>query len=428
LTKIIHTADTHLGYRQYNNGTRKQDFFDAFDRVVEDAIKNEVDAVIHAGDLFDMRNPSLPDVMKTSNIIQKLKDHDIPFLGIVGNHESKQDNQWLDLYERMGIATRLTANPYYVNDVAIYGIDYIPKTKMDDFDFSKIEPPKDETYHTILAMHQLAAHVPYGTFNCKAMIDALPFKLDAFVLGDYHKYTFTDIEDVKVTYSGSTERHASSESDSRTYNLIETSSDGLNFTRKHIPTREFVYINADLDENINDPQSVVFERIREHKSKIEDSVVILNISGKSDATLSHADIDEYILEQNAIVSKINDKRIMDQYDFADAEQIIFMEPNEAVNTKLNTIELTIGGNQIDQIIRDPSIVKTKVEFEVEEKTVEYLESLDFSSPIPKPERTFIQPKTEDETLEENEEQSIDENPKHEDENSNSSLTTFADFL
>lgn len=388
MTKIIHTADTHLGYRQYNNSIRKQDFFDSFKHVIDGAIKDDVDAVIHAGDLFDMRNPPLTDVIHTINILQGLKDNNIPFLGIVGNHESKQDDQWLDLYEKMGIATRLSTHPYYVNDVAIYGIDYLPKTKTEDYDFSNIKPPKDGTNHTILVMHQLAAHVPYGKFNCKSIIDEIPFRLDAFLLGDYHKYTFTRIEDTNVTYCGSTERHSSSEIESRTYNFIETSNNGLDFTRKHIPTRDFVYIDVELSEQITDSQSYVLDRIRERRADVKDSVVILNIGGVSDATLSYADVDEYILEQGAVVSRINDKRILNEYGFEHAdENMIFLEPDEAVNKKLSNINLTIGGETIDHIIRNPNITKSKVDFEVEVQVNKHVEDMDFSKPISKPERT-----------------------------------------
>ncbi|MDD4248839.1 MAG: metallophosphoesterase, partial [Methanosarcina sp.] len=58
-TRILHTADTHLGYRQYHNEVRRQDFFKAFEVVIQDAVDMQVDAVVHAGDLFDSRNPTL---------------------------------------------------------------------------------------------------------------------------------------------------------------------------------------------------------------------------------------------------------------------------------------------------------------------------------------------------------------------------------
>ncbi|MDD3246588.1 MAG: hypothetical protein PHF18_07025 [Methanosarcina sp.] len=45
-TRILHTADTHLGYRQYHNEVRRQDFFKAFEVVIQDAVDMQVDAVL----------------------------------------------------------------------------------------------------------------------------------------------------------------------------------------------------------------------------------------------------------------------------------------------------------------------------------------------------------------------------------------------
>ncbi|MGB9928381.1 MAG: metallophosphoesterase, partial [Methanosarcina sp.] len=102
--RILHTADTHLGYKQYHSEVRRKDFFAAFELVINDAVDMQVDAVVHAGDLFDSRNPTLEDLLETINILSRLKAAGIPFFGIVGNHESKQNTQWLDLFEEMGLA------------------------------------------------------------------------------------------------------------------------------------------------------------------------------------------------------------------------------------------------------------------------------------------------------------------------------------
>jgi muconate cycloisomerase len=39
MTRVIHTGDTHLGYRQYHSPERRRDFLDAFRQVVEDGIR-----------------------------------------------------------------------------------------------------------------------------------------------------------------------------------------------------------------------------------------------------------------------------------------------------------------------------------------------------------------------------------------------------
>ena len=166
--RILHTADTHLGYRQYHSEVRRQDFFNAFSNVVDDALEMQVDAVVHAGDLFDSRNPTLEDLLDAINIISRLKAAGIPFLSIVGNHESKQNTQWLDLFEGMGIACRLGKKPCMVGDAAIYGIDSVPKSKIPIFDYSDFEVPEKlpEGGKNLLVMHQIMQPFPYGEWSC----------------------------------------------------------------------------------------------------------------------------------------------------------------------------------------------------------------------------------------------------------------------
>ena len=100
MTRVIHTGDTHIGYAQYHSPVRRQDFLDAFDAVVDDAIDDDVDAVVHAGDLFHDRRPALSDLMGTIRVLRRLADAAIPFLAVVGNHEAARGGQWPDLFER----------------------------------------------------------------------------------------------------------------------------------------------------------------------------------------------------------------------------------------------------------------------------------------------------------------------------------------
>lgn len=52
MVRLLHTSDTHLGYRQYHLDERRRDFAEAFAEVVSAGIQQDVDAVVHAGDLF----------------------------------------------------------------------------------------------------------------------------------------------------------------------------------------------------------------------------------------------------------------------------------------------------------------------------------------------------------------------------------------
>ena len=85
MTRVLHTADTHLGYRQYHSPERQADFLSAFRRVVSDAIEDDVDAVVHAGDLFHDRRPGLSELLGTLDVLETLSEASIPFLRIGGS-------------------------------------------------------------------------------------------------------------------------------------------------------------------------------------------------------------------------------------------------------------------------------------------------------------------------------------------------------
>jgi len=159
-TRILHVSDTHLGKRQYGSDIRKEDFAKAFEQAIDVAVENDVDAVIHTGDLFDDPVPSLPTVMRAADALRPLEDREIPFYGIVGNHERKNDEQWLDLLKRTSAATRLGKTPTMVGDVALYGIDAVRPSVWDNIDWQLQEPPDDAAW-TILCMHESVTYISH---------------------------------------------------------------------------------------------------------------------------------------------------------------------------------------------------------------------------------------------------------------------------
>jgi DNA repair exonuclease SbcCD nuclease subunit len=131
MTRVIHTGDTHVGYRQYHSPERRRDFLAAFEQVVDDAVAEGVDAVVHAGDLFHDRRPDLPDLMGVLSALRTLDEAGIPFLAVVGNHESTRGGEWLDLFESLGLATRLDDQPVRLGTTAFYGLDHVPESQRD---------------------------------------------------------------------------------------------------------------------------------------------------------------------------------------------------------------------------------------------------------------------------------------------------------
>ena len=382
--RILHTADTHLGYRQYHSEVRRKDFFAAFEVVVNDAVEMQVDAVVHAGDLFDSRNPTLEDLLETMNILSRLKAAGIPLFGIVGNHESKQNTQWLDLFEEMGLAARLGKKPLMVGNAAIYGIDSVPKSKIPLFDYSGFEAPDSalfslpENCWKLLVMHQIMHPFPYAEWDCAEVLEKLPFKTDAILLGDYHKYEKIKVGDAWVTYPGSTERNSASENEPRSYNIITLSDGGLEISRRTIPTRDFLFIPAKLDGE-EKPYEQIFSAVNEHLEELPGSVVFLEISGDSGVVLSFSEIEEYLLNKGVLVPRVRDLRIKESFP-DDVLKVTFSDPDHAVANEIRRMSLNDGGLIVDEVVRNPNISRSRVDEETEGRLLKLIEARDFKDP------------------------------------------------
>ena len=106
--KFIHTADIHLG-KSYRNSSgeseRYNDFFSCLTNICADAIREQVDAVLIAGDLFHVGQILPKTFARTIDVLQPLKDAGIPCVAIEGNHDwiHRRDNiSWMEALSQMG--------------------------------------------------------------------------------------------------------------------------------------------------------------------------------------------------------------------------------------------------------------------------------------------------------------------------------------
>jgi exonuclease SbcD len=92
--KVVHLADTHLGYRQLRatdedgRNQRERDVYEAFGRAIDRIIELAPTAVVHAGDLFDGYHPSSAALGVALDGIAELHRARIPFVVIAGNHST----------------------------------------------------------------------------------------------------------------------------------------------------------------------------------------------------------------------------------------------------------------------------------------------------------------------------------------------------
>jgi DNA repair exonuclease SbcCD nuclease subunit len=385
VTRVLHTGDTHVGYQQYHNPRRRQDFLRAFEAVIEDAIADDVDAVVHAGDLFHDRRPDLQDLQGVVAALRELRAAEIPFLAIVGNHEAKRSGQWLDLFADLDLAERLDDEPRIVgggdeddadDSLALYGLDHVPESQRDDLDYDFAD---HDAARSALVAHGLFGPFDPAEWDTEEVLTEANVDFDAMLLGDNHIPGKQQVDDTWVTYPGSTERASASERADRGYNLVTVDDGDLRITRRTLETREFVFVDVELAEG--EGAEFVRDRVREHDH--EDAVAIVTVEGEGEP-IAPGPIEELAIEQGAIVARVNDRR---EHAEDDSElEVSFADPDEAVRQRIREMCLSDAARDLDRVIRDATVADSNVRESVRRRVEEHREEgLDSFEPVPEEE-------------------------------------------
>ncbi|MEM3948744.1 MAG: DNA repair exonuclease [Zestosphaera sp.] len=208
---LLHVADTHLGSsRPSGLRARELDFYDVFDEVIEIAIKEGVDAVLHCGDLFDEPRPSPQAYSYAVKSLKKLRDSGIDFLVIAGQHDQPKISALspIKVLEEVGLAKVLaTFKPetrvvrLRSGDLGITAVPYAEPQLMQEL-VKGVEKP--DTGRKILMAHLLLKelNIPGAHLSLTELRSSY---YDYVALGDYHARYETRHEGVPVIYPGSTE-------------------------------------------------------------------------------------------------------------------------------------------------------------------------------------------------------------------------------
>ena len=109
-TRFLHIADIHLGYEQYGSAHRYNDFYHAFESAIDDALREAVDFVLIAGDLFHQRSIAPQTLLQAAHQLARLGSAGIPAIGVMGNHERphyRDRESWLHYLSGRGLLTLL---------------------------------------------------------------------------------------------------------------------------------------------------------------------------------------------------------------------------------------------------------------------------------------------------------------------------------
>ncbi len=197
--KFIHTADLHLdskidGIPTDKSKVRREEIVRSFEKMVDFADKNEVRAIIIAGDMFDTSGIT---IKTKTRIIESIKNHShIDFLYVQGNHdevsfvgESETPQNLICFNDEYKSVT--------YGDVTITGIVLTPLNQKVVYDSLILDSQKTN----IVVMH--GQIVGYKSQE-KAEIISLPKlknkNIDYLALGHIHSYSKGQI-DARGTYA-----------------------------------------------------------------------------------------------------------------------------------------------------------------------------------------------------------------------------------
>jgi DNA repair exonuclease SbcCD nuclease subunit len=276
---FAHIADTHLGYRQYNLEERERDFYNAFHEAVEKMIDEDVDVVIHAGDLFDEPRPSIRALVEAKKGIQKLKSKGIKVVMVPGNHDKlMRKGAMLPHAIFDGVEILSKENPFFVlEDVFIGGVPYISKSYRDVLleDIFALDESAKDFKKSVLVLHQGVDK--YLVHEHELLLEELPKTFDYYALGHVHRRIEDGFYDGKICYSGSTEMWRAYEASDWEENgkgfLIVDSSDMVPRRINLEGTRPFLTGDVAFDKDIH--------RIAEKAMEFDNPVINITVTGEN---------------------------------------------------------------------------------------------------------------------------------------------------
>lgn len=217
--RIVHLADTHLGFRQFPGcldpdrglNQRECDVYDAWHRAIDVAIERDVDAVVHAGDLFDSPRPTMRAVSEALDGLGRLRDAGIPVVAIAGNHSTpryRSAGSVFQVLQRFGVHAAWDAPERFdIGGVAFCAVPHEADAQKLRATVEGLEPDPDADAN-VLILHTGLEAVPrssYGEVNAVELgQDVLAgVAFDYIALGHLHRFQAPQINAI---YPGSLER------------------------------------------------------------------------------------------------------------------------------------------------------------------------------------------------------------------------------
>lgn len=201
--RLVHLADLHLGFRQYQRLTpsginqREADVAATIQRAIEQIIERAPDLIVIGGDVFHTVRPSNPAILHAYRAFLRLRTElpDTPIVMVAGNHDAPRTAETgciLRLFREIGVHVadaKAELFTFAAHSLVVLAVPDVP-----GIDRPPLMPP-DGFAHRVLLLHgEIAGLLPVHAASAdRAAIEIQPEELHSdrwsyVALGHYHVY------------------------------------------------------------------------------------------------------------------------------------------------------------------------------------------------------------------------------------------------
>ena len=256
--KILATADSHFGY-DYGRTTQakkqtNQRMFNSFRKTMQYAIKENVDLVLHGGDMFNRSQPKERVISEAYNIIGYLAEEEIPFIGIPGNHDKSRLPESLLNFFNSDMHLLNKFSNIEIDDLIVLGFPFINREPKIILSKTKKIAENNTSKDFLVLCHQLFEGAIFGPHHHvfrnrpdTLVTHNLPSNVRLIISGHIHRSQ--NLQQNRVFYTGSLERTSFMEIvEPKGYLIIDIDEDYFNVQFQEIETFPMKVIEMDISD------------------------------------------------------------------------------------------------------------------------------------------------------------------------------------
>lgn len=288
--RFLHAADLHLdspfkGLKNLPAARFKHiqgSTFASFERLIDEALKREVDFVLISGDLFDEEDRSIRAQARLVQQFERLKEKEIPVFIIHGNHDHlggfrvqldmpphvhifSERPEWKQVRTKDGADVSIAGFSYGSRHIHERVITEYPKAEGGGYRIALLHGSEGSIE---------ADHEPYAPFTIKELLDK---GYDYWALGHIHKRQILH-QDPYIVYPGNIQGRHRKETGPKGCYEVELEGDRTELT--FIPVQEVEWIQKSVSLDGVTRFGELYNRIREAVDSCGEDMIELRLEGK----------------------------------------------------------------------------------------------------------------------------------------------------